>query len=63
VEVEKDTTLQGDPERLLEPKGDSMSLLKWTNKSVAHLKQAFQQMGQQVAGTTIRRRVRAQGYA
>jgi transposase len=61
--VEKDTTLQGDLESLLEPKGDPMSLLKWTCKSVAHLKQTLQQMGHQVADTTIRRLLRAQGYS
>jgi hypothetical protein len=33
--VEKDATLQVDLESLLEPKGDPMSLLKWTSKSVA----------------------------
>ncbi len=40
-----------------------MSLLKWTCKSVAHLKQTLQQMGHQVADTTIRRLLRAQGYS
>jgi transposase len=61
--VEKDATLQGDLESLLDPKGDPMSLLKWTCKSVAHLKQTLQQMGHQVADTTIRRLLRAQGYS
>jgi transposase len=61
--VEKDATLQEDLESLLEPKGDPMSLLKWTCKSVAHLKQALEQMGHQVAETTIRRLLRAQGYS
>jgi len=61
--VEKDATLQVDLESLLEPKGDPMSLLKWTCKSVAHLKQTLQQMGHQVADTTIRRFLRAQGYS
>lgn len=61
--VKKDSTLQGDLESLLNPKGDPMSLLKWTCKSVAHLKQTLQQMGHQVADTTIRRLLRAQGYS
>src|SRR5258708_5088975 len=61
--VEKDATLQVDLESLLDPKGDPMSLLKWTCKSVAHLKQTLQQMGHQVADTTIRRLLRAQGYS
>jgi transposase len=61
--VAKDATLQADLESLLDPKGDPMSLLKWTCKSVAHLKQRLQQMGHQVADTTIRRLLRAQGYS
>jgi transposase len=61
--VEKDVTLQDDLESLLDPKGDPMSLLKWTTKSVAHLKQTLQQMGHEVADTTIRRLLRARGYS
>jgi transposase len=61
--VERDATLQADLESLLDPKGDPMSLLKWTSKSVAHLKQTLQQMGHEVADTTIRRLLRAHGYS
>ncbi|GAC1581455.1 MAG: ISAzo13 family transposase [Ktedonobacteraceae bacterium] len=61
--VEKDATLQADLESLLDPKGDPMSLLKWTSKSVAHLKQTLQQMGHEVADTTIRRLLHAGGYS
>lgn len=61
--VEKDVTLQDDLDSLLDPKGDPMSLLKWTTKSVAHLKQTLQQMGHKVADTTIRRLLRARGYS
>ena len=61
--VEKDATLQDDLESLLDPKGDPMSVLKWTSKSVAHLKQTLQQMGHEVADTTIRRLLRARGYS
>ena len=61
--VEKDAKLLADLESLLEPKGDPMSLLKWTTKSVAHLKEALEQMGHQVAETTIRRLLHALGYS
>jgi transposase len=61
--VEKDVSLLADLESLLEPKGDPMSLLKWTTKSVVHLKEALEQMGHAVAETTIRRLLRAQGYS
>jgi transposase-like protein len=50
-----DETLLPDLESLLEPKGDPMSLLKWTTRSVAHLKEALEEMGHEVAQTTIRR--------
>jgi hypothetical protein len=35
--TEEDPTLQRDLEELLEPKGDPMSLIKWTTHSLAHL--------------------------
>ncbi len=61
--VEKDASLLADLESLLEPKGDPMSLLKWTTKSVTHLKEALERMGHEVAETTIRRILRARGYS
>jgi AraC-like DNA-binding protein len=61
--VEKDASLLADLESLLEPKGDPMSLLKWTTKSVAHLQEALERMGHEVAQTTIRRILRARGYS
>ncbi len=61
--AEKDVGLRADLESLLEPKGDPMSLLKWTTKSVAHLQAALEQMGHQVAQTTIRRMLHALGYS
>jgi transposase len=59
----KDSSLQADLESLLEPKGDPMSLLKWTTKRVAHLKAALEQLGHQVAETTIRRMLHTWGYS
>jgi transposase len=53
-ESEKDATLLSDLEELLEPKGDPMSLLKWTSKSVAHLKSALHAMGHTIADTALR---------
>jgi transposase len=61
--VAKDTSLLTDLDRLLDPKGDPMSLLKWTTKSVAHLQAALQQLGHRVAESTIRRILRLQGYS
>lgn len=61
--TDKDVSLLPDLESLLEPKGDPMSLLKWTTKSVAHLKGALEQMGHEVAETTIRQVLHALGYS
>jgi hypothetical protein len=57
-----DPTLVVDLEGLLDPKGDPMSLLKWTTKSISHLQQALQEQGHTVAQTTVRRLLRARGY-
>lgn len=61
--VEKDGRLLADLESLLEPKGDPMSLLKWTTKSVAHLQEALEHRGHEGAETTIRRILRTFGYS
>jgi Rhodopirellula transposase DDE domain len=58
----QDPTLVADLEALLDPKGDPMSLLKWTTKSITHLQQALQEQGHRVAETTVRRLLQAQGY-
>jgi transposase len=62
-ESEKDPTLLSDLESLLDPKGDPMSLLKWTCKSVAHLKAGLQQMGHSIADTALRDILHALGYS
>jgi transposase-like protein len=62
-ESEKDATLLSDLEGLLEPKGDPMSLLKWTSKSVAHLKEALQAMGHTIADTALRDVLLSLGYS
>lgn len=62
-ESEKDATLLSDLEDLLEPKGDPMSLLKWTSKSVAHLRGALQAMGHTIADTALRDVLLSLGYS
>ena len=59
----KDATLLADLEGLLEPKGDPMSLLKWTSKSVAHLTGALQAMGHTIADTALRDVLLSLGYS
>ena len=51
----QDETLIADLEGLLDPKGDPMSLVRWTTKSMASLKRALQEQGHQVGESTIRR--------
>ncbi len=58
-----DPTLSRDVERMLEPKGDPMSLLRWTSKSVAKLRAALRVQGHQVCETALRRIFHALGYA
>ena len=60
---EKDATLLSDLEGLLEPKGDPMSLLKWTSKSVAHLVGALQARGHTIADTALRDVLLSLGYS
>lgn len=60
---EHDASLQADLEALLDPKGDPMSLLKWTTKSVAKLKEALKQQGHQLGDTAIRKRLHVLGFS
>jgi len=40
--IDKDTTLVNDLEAVLEPKGDPMSLVQWTTKSLSHLVESLE---------------------
>ncbi len=59
----QDETLILDLEGLLDPKGDPMSLVTWTSKSMAHLKQGLQALGHHVGESTIRRVLPTLGYS
>src|SRR5947207_9606420 len=60
---EHDASLQADLEALLEPKGDPMSLVRWTTKRVARLKEALQQQGHQLGETASSKRRHAMGFS
>jgi hypothetical protein len=60
---EHDPSLQADLEALLEPKGDPMSLVRWTTKSAAKLKEALKQQEHHLAETAIRKRLHAMGFS
>src|SRR6266566_1807329 len=60
---EHDATLQADLDALLDPKGDPMSPIQWTTKSVAKLKEAMERQGHHLGDTAIRHRLHAMGFS
>src|SRR5512135_1414206 len=61
--VETDATLLADLEQELEPKGDPMSLLRWTSKSLAHLVQALAAKGHQIKKSALAEILHDLGFA
>jgi hypothetical protein len=61
--VEHDANLLADLEALLKPKGDPLSPIQWTTKSVAKLKEALQQQGHKVGNTALRKLLHALGFS
>jgi len=51
--VETDATLLDDLEQELEPKGDPMSLVRWTTKSLHHLVQALAAKGHRIQKSAL----------
>src|SRR6266700_7149176 len=51
--VERDPTLLVDLEQELEPKGDPMSLVRWTSKSMAHLVEALSAKGHAIRKSAL----------
>jgi transposase len=58
-----DPTLLRDLESILEPKGDPMSLLRWTTKSLAHLVEALEKMGHTIKKSALANLLREQGFS
>src|SRR5947208_10018295 len=58
-----DASLQGDLEALLEPKGDPMSLIKWTSHSLTQLVKALSQQGHRIKRTALADLLHEQGYS
>src|SRR5690242_6493966 len=52
-QVERDPTLLVDLEQELEPKGDPMSLVRWTSKSLAHLVEALSAKGHTIRKSAL----------
>jgi transposase len=61
--VEKDETLQADLENLLSPKGDPMSLVRWTTKSLAHLVEALTAQGHQIRKSALAELLHELGFS
>lgn len=58
-----DPTLLTDLEHFLEPKGDPMSLVRWTTKSLAHLVQALEAKGHHIKKSALAELLHAQGFS
>ncbi len=63
--VDKDPTLRGDLERLVEPgsRGDPESPLRWTCKSTRTLAAHLTEMGHQIGPSLVRRLLHEMGYS
>ncbi len=61
--VETDATLLADLEHEVEPKGDPMSLLQWTCKSLDHLVKALSAKGHHIKKSALAEVLHAQGFS
>jgi DDE family transposase len=61
--METDATLLADLEQEVEPKGDPMSLLRWTTKSLDHLVKALAAKGHHIRKSALAEVLHAQGFA
>src|SRR5215467_2471336 len=61
--AERDPTLLADLEQALEPKGDPMSLVRWTTKSLAHLVQVLEGQGHRIKKSALADLLHAQGFS
>jgi transposase len=61
--AQKDDTLLKDLEDLVEPKGDPMSLLRWTTKSLAHLTDALATKGHAIRKSALANVLHAEGFS
>jgi transposase len=61
--VERDPTLLTDLEQELEPKGDPMSLVQWTSKSLAHLVEALEAKGHQIKKSALAEILHERGFS
>jgi len=58
-----DVTLKTDLEKLIEPKGDPMSLVQWTTKSLAHLVSALAEKKHTIKKSALANLLKADGFS
>lgn len=61
--VKRDPTLARDIEALIEPKGNPMSLVRWTTKSLAHLVAALEESGHTLKKSALARLLGGEGFS
>jgi transposase len=61
--VETDATLLADLEQELEPKGDPMSFVRWTSKSLAHLVGALEAKGHRIRKSALAELLHELGFS
>jgi len=61
--TEKDPAILADIEDIIEPKGDPMSLLRWTTKSLAHLVAALEKKRHTIKKSALAKLLSAQGFS
>ena len=59
----RDVTLVSDLEKLIEPKGDPMSLVRWTTKSLSYLVDALTQKKHTIKKSALANLLGAQGFS
>jgi Rhodopirellula transposase DDE domain len=61
--AETDATLVADLEAMIEPKGDPMTLVRWTTKSLAHLTRSLAQQQHHIKKSALANLLRSLGVA
>jgi transposase len=61
--IDTDLTLKKDLEQLLQPKGDPMSPVRWTSKSLANLVDALKAQGHSIKRSALYNYLRIEGFS
>lgn len=61
--IDKDPTLKTDLELLLKPKGDPMSLVRWTTKSLSNLVDALEKQGHSMKKSALYEYLISEGFS